>query len=183
MPAPLSIALLAAVAAAVPAAPQAPRATLAESCPTGMDDINSTVALHTHAAVQRLLDGANATLDIAVMYWSLLPESCGAGTPFNATEGTANADCAGFSNATRAASRAQRKSRVSDSSSSAALRVIPGDLSCTTPGLSQPCITQMPEAGGEARGAVTSAPPAPFRQECRCRHLRRTLRLSTLEIF
>ena len=95
----LPVALLAVVLATVPAS-QAPRATLVESCPTGMDDINRTVALHTHTALERLLDGANATLDIAVMYWSLLPESCGAGTPYNVTKGMANADCAGFSNAT-----------------------------------------------------------------------------------
>ena len=53
-------------------------ARLVESMPTGMEDLNASVQLHTHTAVIGLLDGATKTVDIAAMYWSLLPSSCGA---------------------------------------------------------------------------------------------------------
>lgn len=90
--------LLSLLAYASGAAAAQPSATLVESMPQHMDDLNASVSLHTATALIDLLDGAEHTLDVAVMYWSLLTASCGA----NATNITGN-DCAGFSPAQLAA--------------------------------------------------------------------------------
>ena len=67
--------------------------TLVETMPTQMEDLNQTVALHTHSAVIQLFDNAKSTIDLAVMYWSLLPKDCG--WKPNHTK-TTTADCSGF---------------------------------------------------------------------------------------
>ena len=80
-----------------------PPATLqwVESMPTHMEDLNATVKLHTHTALVELLDRATSSVDLAVMYWSLLPEDCGwmpkIGSQAHPDDERGVADCAGFS--------------------------------------------------------------------------------------
>ena len=57
-----------------------PSATVhfAESIPTGMDDLRGTVGVEATAdALMRLVDGASTSIDLTVMYWSLLPNLTG----------------------------------------------------------------------------------------------------------
>ena len=65
---------------------------LAESIPTGVT-LNRSTSISTTDAVLKIITRATVSIEMAVMYWSLLPESCGAGT--NCTRTTCP-DCAGF---------------------------------------------------------------------------------------
>ena len=70
-----------------------------ETMPTLMEDLNRTVKLHTHTAILRLLNSASQEIDIAVMYWSLLPEDCGwvpTNVSLHTTRGGIIPDCTGF---------------------------------------------------------------------------------------
>ena len=51
--------------------------TYVESMPTHMEDLNQSVSLHTHEAILGLIQNATTSIDMTVMYWSLLPQSCG----------------------------------------------------------------------------------------------------------
>jgi phospholipase D3/4 len=91
--------LLSVALAAAALTPTVAKAQLVESMPQGMDDLNATVELHMHTAVIGLLDAAHVSVDIAAMYWSLLPADCGAGANTSATDPEDLPDCAGFSDA------------------------------------------------------------------------------------
>lgn len=67
--------------------------SFAESIPTGMDV--DGVAVSTAEAVLKLITGATTTIDMAVMYWSLLPESCG-GNITSCDDAASCQDCSGF---------------------------------------------------------------------------------------
>lgn len=77
---------------------------LVETIPTGMEDLNRTVQLHTHTVLINTINSATVSIDFAIMYWSLLPEACGwkgNQSADNLLEQTktldAMPDCAGFS--------------------------------------------------------------------------------------
>lgn len=73
---------------------------LVETIPTGMEDLNKTVQLHTHTVLINEINSATTSLDFAIMYWSLLPEACGwkqeKGEGRLLDQKSTMPDCAGF---------------------------------------------------------------------------------------
>lgn len=77
-----------------------PMVYFVETIPTLMEDLNKTVTNHTHTVLLNIIENAEHSIDMAVMYWSLLPQHCG-WTPSsqnktNSHQSLQLPDCAGF---------------------------------------------------------------------------------------